>query len=176
MLRRMVLPVLPVLVLVLLGPVGTPAEAISGRTEPPAATRSSATSQYTTAQFENRLLSRVNARRARIGCAKLRLVPTLTSAARGHSARMANSRSLSHQLSGEASFSTRITRAGYRNWRILAENIVYGDPQPPLLYNAWLHSPKHRANMDNCRLRDVGVGVSYAGGLAWATMDFGRRS
>lgn len=175
MLRRTLLPVLPVLVLILSGFTHTPADALSGRTTPPTATRSSGSYPFTTTQFENRLLSRVNTRRHRVGCPELKLNAHLVSAARGHSNQMASRRSLSHQFNGEPSFSTRITNAGYRGWRILAENIAYGSPQPSLLYGAWLHSAPHRKNMDNCRLREVGVGVAYSGGLAWATMDFGRR-
>ena len=181
MLQRTLLPVLPVLVLVLGGLALTPAEA-SEPTASPVGVRSTPLDgptqdramQYTTAQFESRLMAQVNSRRTKVGCPKLRLHASLRASSRAHTTRMADRHTLSHQLSGEASFDVRITRAGYRNWRMLAENIAYGSPSPAQLFSSWLHSAPHRKNIQNCGLRDVGVGVSYADGLAWATMDFGR--
>lgn len=129
----------------------------------------------TTVQFEKQLLRKVNARRARIGCRDLASRKPLTKAARQHSNRMAQSRELSHRLAREAPFWKRITRAGYRNWKQLAENIAYGTPSPQLIFNSWMGSSSHRRNIEDCRFRHVGVGVRYGGGLAWVTMDFGRR-
>jgi uncharacterized protein YkwD len=87
---------------------------------------------------------------------------------------MATARTLSHRLPGEAYFSTRIVRAGYTPWRILAENIAWGTRSPSIIFGSWMRSPMHRANIDNCRLRDIGLGVSYGGGYAWVTMDLGH--
>lgn len=172
MLRRSWLPVLPVL-LMLLSTTTPAADAQPG----PSTRTAAATSTYalTTAQFENRLLSRTNTRRARIGCPQLRLNSSLIRAARTHSALMARTRTLSHQLSGEARFDVRITRQGYTGWSILAENIVRGTPTPANLFQSWIASPAHRRNIDNCRLREIGLGVAYGGGQGWATMDLGRR-
>lgn len=128
----------------------------------------------TTYDFEHRLLVLTNQRRQQVGCGSLvRNVP-MVRAARGHSSRMANTRTLSHQLSGEAFFSKRIERAGYTPWRILAENIAWGSLSPGVIFRSWMRSAPHRENIDNCRLRDVGLGVSYAGGNAWVTMDLGH--
>jgi uncharacterized protein YkwD len=172
MLRRTWLPVLPVLLV--LGLTHTPA----ADAQPDRSTRTVAatsTYEFTTVQFENRLLSRTNTRRARVGCAALRLHSSLITAARGHSARMARTDQLSHQLSGELSFGSRITRAGYTDWTMLAENIAWGSPTPPVIFQSWMNSAPHRRNIDNCRLRHIGLGVSYGGGHAWVTMDLGRR-
>jgi uncharacterized protein YkwD len=173
MLRRTWLPVLPVL-LVLVGSAVTPAaDAQPGRSTPTAVAAS--TYQFTTIQFENRLLTRTNNRRAAVGCVALRSNSSLIKAARGHSSRMASQGTLSHRLAGEPSFDKRITRAGYTGWRLLAENIAWGSPTPTIIFGSWMHSPMHRANIDNCRLRDIGIGVAYSGGHAWVTMDLGRR-
>lgn len=173
MLRRTWLPVLPVL-LVLVGLVVSPAaDAQPDRSTPTVA--AATTYELTTYQFENRLLSRTNSRRARVGCAPLRLNGSLVKAARGHSSRMAAANQLSHRLAGEASFDRRITRAGYTGWRMLAENIAWGSPTPSIIFGSWMRSATHRANIDNCRLRDIGLGVAYGNAHAWATMDLGRR-
>lgn len=172
MLRRTWLPVLPVL-LVLVGLTATPA----ANARPAPSTTPTARSAYTisTYTFEARLLTLTNQRRARVGCVPLTRNVPLVRAARGHSARMAYRRTLSHRLSGEAYFSTRITRAGYTPWRILAENIAWGSPYPSVIFGSWMRSATHRQNIDNCKLRDIGLGVSYGGGYAWVTMDLGRR-
>src|SRR5690242_18303981 len=96
MLRRTWLPVLPVLLI--LGSTLTPAA--NAQTE-----RSSTTFEFTTVQFENRLLSRTNARRARVGCAPVKLNSSLIRSSRGHSVLMARAQRLAHQLPGEYSFS-----------------------------------------------------------------------
>ena len=95
-------------------------------------------------------------------------------AATRHTSRMADQRELSHRLSGEADLASRITAAGYRNWRMLAENLAWGQASPRAVLRAWVHSPGHRANLDNCRLRDIGIGVEIRSGRPWVTADFGR--
>jgi uncharacterized protein YkwD len=173
MLRRTWLPVLPVL-LVLTGLVVTPAA--DARPGSPSTTAAAARSAYsmTTYTFEGRLLTLTNQRRARVGCGPLARNVPMVRAARGHSSRMAAARKLTHQLAGEPAFSTRIVRAGYTPWRILAENIAWGTPSPALIFGSWMRSPLHRANIDNCRLHDIGLGVAYGGGYAWVTMDLGH--
>lgn len=88
---------------------------------------------------------------------------------------MADARLLSHRLSGEADLGTRVTRAGYTNWRIVAENLAWGHSTPAAIFRAWIRSPGHRANIDNCRLRHIGIGVELRRGGPWVTQDLGRR-
>lgn len=127
-----------------------------------------------TSYFESRLFARTNARRVAHGCRPLRQNAALGLAARQHSALMSYQSDLSHRLAGEADLSVRAVAAGYTNWRILAENLAWGQPTPRAMFRAWVRSPDHRANLDNCRLRDVGIAVVYRDGLPWATSDFGR--
>lgn len=127
------------------------------------------------AEFESRLFARTNARRESRGCRALRPDAALTLAARRHSTRMADSGELSHRLSGEADLGTRVASAGYTNWRIVAENLAWGQESPAAVFRAWLRSPGHRANIDNCRLRHLGIGVELRGGRPWVTQDLGRR-
>lgn len=129
----------------------------------------------TPAQFETRLIAKTNARREARGCRALGTHAALTLAARKHSALMAEARELSHRLSGEADLGTRVSRAGYTNWRIVAENIAWGHPTPAAVFRAWVRSPGHRANLDNCRLRHIGIGVEFRSGSPWVTQDLGRR-
>ena len=126
------------------------------------------------AYFENRLFARTNLRRAAHGCRPLRLDAALGLAARRHSALMVVQSSLSHRLTGEPDLSVRAPAAGYTHWRILAENLAWGQTTPRQVFRDWVASPGHRANLDNCRLRDVGIAVVFANGRPWVTADYGR--
>jgi uncharacterized protein YkwD len=88
---------------------------------------------------------------------------------------MADHRELSHQLPGEPDLATRVRLAGYTHWRLLAENLAWGQSSPRAVFRAWRSSAGHRANLDNCRLRHIGIGVLIRGGRPWVTADFGRR-
>jgi uncharacterized protein YkwD len=137
------------------------------------ATRSAAatlSAQY----FETRLFKRTNYRRVAHGCRPLRLNSSLALAAQRHTDLMAYQSNLSHRVAGEGDLVARDVAAGYTNWRILAENLAWGQPTPRAVFRAWVRSPEHRANLDNCRLRDVGFGVAITGGRPWVTADFGR--
>lgn len=127
------------------------------------------------ASFEKKILSLTNKRRAKAGCGALKLHTSLRKAARKHSALMAKHQTLSHQLPGEASLGKRITKAGYRNWRAVAENVAYGYPTPGDMMAAWMASPGHRKNILTCRYKHLGVGVTLRNGVPWATQDFGRK-
>ena len=76
----------------------------------------------------------------------------------------------------EPAIDVRAVNAGYTNWRILAENLAWGQATPRAVFRDWMHSPGHRANLDNCRLRDVGYGVVIRNGRPWVTGDYGRHS
>ncbi len=125
--------------------------------------------------YEDDILALTNRERQLAGCPALRRSKHLRKAARRHSVDMALADKMSHQLPGEPRFSTRITRAGYRGWRLVAENIATGFSSPAAVMDAWMDSPSHRRNILNCRLRDLGVGVVLQGGQLWWTQDFGTR-
>lgn len=127
-------------------------------------------------RFEYRLRVLTNAHRDRIGCRPLRLNAALLQAARRHSALMSAQDDLSHRLAGEQDLVGRAVAAGYTSWRILAENLAWGQATPRAVFRDWMHSPGHRANLDNCRLRDVGYGVVIRNGRPWVTGDYGRHS
>lgn len=152
------------------GPAGWSPAAASGARGSGRATESTTS----VADFEGALLARTNARRGRHGCRPLRLDVHLVQAAQQHSLRMVEQRSLSHQVAGELPLGGRAVAAGYTSWRVLAENLAWGQATPAQVFRDWVHSPSHRANLDNCRLRDVGVSVVFAGGRPWVTEDFGR--
>jgi uncharacterized protein YkwD len=139
------------------------------------ATPARATTTLSASQFETRLLDRINHRRVNHGCRAFRSNAALLLASERHSQLMVADRELSHRLAGEASLATRVTRAGYTHWRLVAENLAWGQSSPRAVFRAWVRSAGHRANLDNCRLRDIGVAVVLRNGRPWVTADFGRR-
>ena len=59
-------------------------------------------------------------------------------------------------------FSKRIERFGYNNYRTIGENMAYGADSygtPASRMNAWMNSPGHKANILNGDYREIGIGV-----------------
>ncbi|WP_408897285.1 CAP domain-containing protein [Nocardioides sp. R1-1] len=152
------------------GAVGTTAPA--GGTE---AVPARAAARQLQPALEERVLELTNEQRAAHGCRALKASKPLRRAARRHTTAMADAGQMSHQLPGEDRFSTRITRAGYRGWSLVAENIARGFSSPEAVMSAWMNSPSHRKNILNCRLRELGVGVVLRDDQLWWTQDFGVR-
>ncbi len=71
---------------------------------------------------------------------------------------MAANNYFSHTGLDGTTFAARIKSTGYR-YRRAAENIAAGHTTPDDVVAAWMSSPGHRANILDCRLRDIGVGL-----------------
>ncbi len=67
-------------------------------------------------------------------------------------------------------FADRLRAAGYEDPG--AENIAMGQDTADEVVAAWLDSPGHRENIEDCSLRTIGVGHAPDG--AYWTQDFGR--
>ncbi|HWU21118.1 MAG TPA: CAP domain-containing protein [Nocardioides sp.] len=139
------------------------------------ANRTVATRTIDTAAYGRRVLTLTNERRARHGCHALRWQYQLQRSAQQHTNLMSSRDVLSHLLASELGLVARILRVGYHPWSRLAENIAVGYTTPAQVVTAWMHSPEHRRNILDCRLRDLGVGVRLDDyGTVWWTQDFGR--
>lgn len=125
------------------------------------------------AGVEGEVLSLVNQERAAAGCPALAYDGPLTGIARDHSADMANRNFFSHTNPSGQDPWDRAAAAGISN--LAAENIAAGQSSPEAVMASWMNSSGHRANILNCSLRTLGVGVAYGGsyGIYW-TQDFGR--
>ena len=151
-------------------PSATKKPAASTPAPPPAATTS--TSQA------REVLRLTNVERASAGCSPLAWDSRLATAAVGHSTDMARHDYFAHTSRDGRSFSDRITDAGY-GWSRIAENIAVGQPTPKAVVAAWMDSAGHRANILNCALTELGVGVARSGASGNApywTQDFGAPS
>jgi uncharacterized protein YkwD len=122
--------------------------------------------------LEQRVVVLTNAERAKHGCGALRGDSRLANAARAHSTDMAVHKYFDHNSQDGTTPWTRIKRAGYVQPG--AENIAMGYPTAAAVMQGWMNSPGHRANILNCKLRALGVGVHSGGsGGPWWTQDFG---
>jgi uncharacterized protein YkwD len=144
-----------------------------------AATPSNATS----VSIANALLRAINTTRAGSHLPALRMNARLISSAHGHNLAMAHRNTMSHQLPGEASFSARISKAGY-TWSSAGENIAWNSDwtlHGAVVLENYMVAEKaphngHRLNILSKSFRDVGVDIymDAAHHRMWLTQDFGR--
>ncbi|MEU9040769.1 MULTISPECIES: sigma-70 family RNA polymerase sigma factor [unclassified Kitasatospora] len=122
---------------------------------------------------ERQLVDLVNAERAKVGCAPLRIDPRLHSAAQKHTDDMATRGFFDHVNPDGVRTDARITAAGYR-WSQWGENIDRGPTTPAAVFARWMDGGIHQSNMLDCGFKDIGVGVAtnQAGTPYW-TQDLG---
>jgi uncharacterized protein YkwD len=172
------------LALVALGAALLPAASAAGR--PPCGNSKAAPARLTLHQMRSSELCLVNRVRAHYGLVALNFNAKLRDSATGHSDSMVVHRYFAHEGPG-GSVDSRISRAGYlaqaRSF-VIGENIGGGtghQGSPWEIFEDWMHSPPHRANILDPSFRDAGVGVARGfplGGRAGAatyTVDFGAR-
>jgi len=119
-----------------------------------------------------RLLNLVNQARARKRVSPLRYDSSLCHAAQAHSADMAKRNYFSHNARRPApngvKISDRVTNSGYQ-WQTVGENIAKGHLTVEKVFQGWMDSPGHRANILNPGFTEMGFGKA---GLYW-TQTFG---
>ena len=115
------------------------------------------------------MASLVNAERSSAGCGAVTVDNRLATAARAHARDMAARDYFSHTTPENVTFDQRMRNAGYQPGGA-AENIALGQTTAESVMAAWMDSADHRANILNCGLRHIGVGLAYdAGGRPyWA--------
>ncbi len=114
-----------------------------------------------TEQFDHRLLELVNQERSKRGLKSLSLSQKLDQAADQYANRMASGDFFSHTDPENAStVSTRVTEFGYQ-WKTVGENIAAGQTSAEEVFNAWMNSSGHRANILNPNYTHIGVGYAY---------------
>ncbi len=126
----------------------------------------SAASAVTSAEFD--LLDRINTSRAAAGVAPVKLSRDANDlVSRPWSARMAAENRLYHNPAYASQISSRVTSS----WTRLSENVGYASSVASV-YNAFMNSSGHRANILDSKVNWVGLGVVVKNGRVWATMNF----
>jgi uncharacterized protein YkwD len=152
--------------------------AVPGLLVHPGAARAATTAESAAATSVLRML---NAERAAHRLPALGSSPALLSGAHLHNVTMAQANLLSHQLPGEAVFSTRIEQAGVP-WHSAAENVGWTTAQTTAgadglhasMYNETAPNDGHRLNILSASVRFVGIDVLIDArtGKLWLTEDF----
>jgi uncharacterized protein YkwD len=111
----------------------------------------SALDQDTAGQF----LALINEHRKEIGAPLLSLNDQLSTIALGHSTNMANET----VDFGHTGFSGRCTdaRNAVNGGNLCAENVAMGQKTARAVFDAWMDSPGHRANMEQARFTHMGI-------------------
>ena len=91
-------------------------------------------------------------------------------AAEKHSQDMSRHRFMGHDGSDGTSFSSRITKAGFK-WTSCAENVAEGYETVEKVVDGWLNSPSHCKNLMDPRSKFMGAARD---GTFW-TQDFGGK-
>ena len=118
---------------------------------------------------QDQVVALTNAARQRAGCGPLTVDASITAAAQGHASDMAKRDYFEHTTPEGVTFDQRIRNAGYP--RPGAENIAKGASSAEQVMGLWMNSPGHRANILNCDLDTIGVGLDRDG-FYWV-QDFG---
>jgi uncharacterized protein YkwD len=144
--------------------------ASSGSAEPTSSETSVPTSsEPPEAKIEDEVVDLVNGERGTAGCQPLKVDPKLAQAAQDHSTDMAERNYFDHTTPEGLTFADRIVNAGYPTPG--AENIAVGQQNAEQVMQGWMNSDGHRANILNCDLHTIGVGL-VEDGMYW-TQDFG---
>ncbi|MCU1675327.1 MAG: hypothetical protein JWM93_85 [Frankiales bacterium] len=106
--------------------------------------------------YEARLVSLVNQARSAHGLRRVIVTAGATDVARRWAAEQASSDRMSHN----PSFAQDLASAGGTNWHWAAENVGFGNAaDPDQLFQLYMNSPLHRANILAPQARYVGMGV-----------------
>lgn len=111
-----------------------------------------------------------NAHRVRIGCRRLRWDAPTAAVARAHAEDMVKRDFFSHKNPDGQNPFDRL-RAARVSYVAAAENIAFGYPTAAAVLEAWLNSPGHRRNLENCRYTHHGVGLRRG---KWVEVFIGR--
>jgi len=147
-----------------------PAEAPPATAAPTATTAPPAPTTPPQPSPVDQVVALVNDARAHAAtpCGPVQLEPRLTAAAQAHSDDMAARNFFDHTNPDGVMFRQRILAAGFQ--LPVAENIAKGQRSASQVMRAWMESPDHRGNIENCALTFIGIGLNRT---VWTwTQDF----
>ena len=117
---------------------------------------------------ETRLVALINAARTTRGIPRLVVAAGTTDVARRWAATQAGQRRIWHN----PAYVAQMTAAGGSTWRAIAENVGTGR-DPNTLFNAYMASAGHRANILDRRFRFLGIGwAELPDGTGYNTQNF----
>ncbi|HEY0965535.1 MAG TPA: FG-GAP-like repeat-containing protein [Candidatus Saccharimonadales bacterium] len=129
--------------------------------------------------YEKEVVTLTNSARSKAGLRNLQHIECLNTVAERWSKKMASIDKMVHstQYPSETSpsmpFTTEISQECGGKWSIVGENIAAGYSSPSTVFNAWMASPSHKANLLRPQFTKTGVGVYRdSDGKHWWTQLF----
>lgn len=119
------------------------------------------------------LVQLVNAERARHGLKPLTINYALMDSAQSYAYVLAQGWCWGHYCGPVPNPSDRAWQAGYRGPYFVGENIAYGVQTPDAVFDLWMNSSAHRANILNPYWTEIGVGVAWDSSTTHWTQAFG---
>jgi uncharacterized protein YkwD len=104
----------------------------------------------------------INTARSAVSLSPLAAEQRLTIAAQTHANDMSDNSYFSHTDLDGGSVATRVTETGY-DWCWVGENIAYGYSTQASVFQAWMDSPGHKANMLSANPTEFGLGHASTG-------------
>ena len=124
---------------------------------------------WTSASYASRLIALVNQARQQHGLGALTVASGTSQVAAAWTAQLDASQSLAHNPDLRHQLETH----GSPDWTTYGENVGEGPADDPdALFQAYMNSTEHRANILNSAYRFTGVSVVLDGRTAWNTFDF----
>lgn len=121
---------------------------------------------------ESDMLARVNAKRAASGLGALTLNSKLTAAAVLQAEYQATNKMMTHD--GNGGLGARISSKGY-NWCAAAENVAMGYGSTEAVFNGWVNSSGHLANILSPNITEMGLALSKdSNGTPYWAQVFGK--
>ena len=119
--------------------------------------------------YEAAIVADINAARTAHGLRALVVTAGTTDVARRWAWHLAGAQYLSHN----PSLASAIEHAGSSAWGMVSENVGNAPANDPsMLFDAYMNSAPHRANILDPQARYIGVGVVDRADTAWNTLDF----
>lgn len=137
------------------------------------------------AEFEQRVAQLVNQERDANGLPPLKLIASLSDAARYHATDLGSDDYFQHDSHDRAGGNLQRVcgafdrvRLWYQGWIAAAENIAAGYNSPEAAMAAWMNSDGHRGNILNPLFTEFGIGYFSGAGKfnTYWVQDFGARS
>jgi uncharacterized protein YkwD len=154
-------------------PTAEPSTGPSADVSPTASAKASPTAAVAgNARLEEQVLALVNNERRRARCDAVRMDERLRTAARTHSADMAQTNRVDQTGSDGSSPLDRMRKAGYPQG--LAEILARGDDSAQEVVRNWLRDRSDRNAILDCDAKAIGVGVALRGRTPFWTLDTGR--
>ncbi len=119
-----------------------------------------AEAQSCPATLRQQVLEMINAVRAESNLPHLLVDTRLVASATRHALDMATKDFMDHEGSDGSRVIDRIDDAGYR-WRSVSENVAVGQATAQAVFDAWVNSPTHRANILSPTAQHIGIAHAF---------------